>query len=237
MPCENYREALIEAAAADSAPSTELRSHLDACASCRAAFTEEQQLFAAIDTGVRLTANAEVPPSFLQRLSARLEAAPSSQRRWTSLLVYAAASAAIVVTVFIAARPRHAINDAEAKQVLRAPIPETPVRPAGEHVAGSRNTVTAIRSYRVPQPRDSHSPGSVTSTGLEVIVPPDEREAFVRFVSTRKERGDVAIAVVAPAAGHEDAPLSVEPLLIAKLEVTPLEQLESSAPDNTQEEQ
>ena len=97
--------------------------------------------------------------------------------------------------------------------------------------------MTAIRSQRVPKRRDSHSQDSVTSTGLEVIVPPDEREAFVRFVSTRKDRGDVVIAVVAPGSGQEDSLLTMEPLLIAKLEVTPLEQLESSAPDNAQEEQ
>ena len=72
MPCENYREALTEAAAADAVPSGELRSHLDACASCRVAFTEEQQLFAAIDTGVRASANAEVPASLLPRVRVQL---------------------------------------------------------------------------------------------------------------------------------------------------------------------
>src|SRR5277367_1821229 len=73
MPCENYREALTEAAAADAVPSGELRSHLDACASCRTAFTEEQQLFAAIDTGLRASANSDVPATFLPRVRANLE--------------------------------------------------------------------------------------------------------------------------------------------------------------------
>ena len=94
MPCENHREALTEAAATGSAPSRKVRSHLDICASCREAFTEEQQLFAAIDTGLRARASTDVPPTFLPRVRASLENASGSERRWMPFLIFAAASAA-----------------------------------------------------------------------------------------------------------------------------------------------
>jgi len=228
---------LIEAAAAGGASSGELRSHLDACHVCHAAFTEERQLFAAIDTGLRANANAEVPTSFLPQVRARLEDAPEADRRWTPFLIFATGSAAIALTLFIASRPRQATNDNQAKQTLGVPFSETPAKPVSEEVVGSRNTAVAIGARRAPQRRDSNSVSSASSAGLEVIVPADERESFARFVSARQERSDVAIAVVAPATGHEDASISVEPLMITKLEVTPLELLESGAPDSAQEEQ
>jgi hypothetical protein len=235
--CEDYRVSLMDAAAADSATSHELSSHLVACASCRTAFAEEKQLFAAIDTGLRANANAEVPTSFLPRVRARLEDAPEAERRWTPFLIFAAASAAIALTLFIASRPRQAIDNNEASQKLSAPSRETPETPVRREATGKPFIVASDGSRHTLRRRIATQGSSGASTRLEVIVPPDEREAFVRFVSTRQERSDVAIAVVAPAAGHEDASISVEPLMIAKLEVTPLEQLESGAPDSAQEEE
>jgi len=237
MPCENYREALIEAAASGAAPSRELRSHLDACASCRATFTEELQLFAAVDTGVHAAANAELPPSFLPRVRGSLEGVSASQRRWMPFLIFAAASAAIVLTVFIAARPRHATNDAQAKQILAAPPGERPAIPDVLEVTGTPAVTTPLRSNHVQQRKNSLSPSSATSTQLEVLVPPDEREAFARFISSQLERTDVAIAVVATASDNKDRPLSVEPLEIAELEVKRLESLITEVPDGTEEKQ
>lgn len=237
MPCEHYREALIDAAAVDSEPSRELRTHLDACASCRAAITEERQLFAVIDTGLRATANAEVPHSFLPLVRASLEDVSASQRRWTPFLIFAAASAAIVLTVFIATRPRHARNDTQAKQILTAPSGERPANPDGVEVTGTLAVTTPLRVHHLQQRKNSTAPSSAASTQLEVLVPPDEREAFARFISSQLERTDVAIAVVATASDNKDRPLSVEPLEIAELEVKRLESLMSEVPDGTEEKQ
>lgn len=234
--CEDYRTALTDAAAASVQPSPELRSHLDACASCRTVFTQELQLFSAIDTGLRATANSEVPPSFLPGVRASLENASASQRRWVPFLIFAAATAAIVLTVFIAARPRHAINDNQAKQILAVPSREKSVT-LDREVAGTPAVVTSLRSHHVQQRRESTSPSSASSSQLEVIVPPDEREAFARFISTQQKRSDVVIAVVTTAPANKDKPLSVEPLEIAELEVTALESQMSEVPDGTEEKQ
>jgi len=236
MPCENYREALIEAAAADSAPSGELRSHLDACASCRAAFTEELQLFAAIDTGVCATANAEVPHSFLPHVRASLEIVSASQRRWTPFLIFASAGAAIVLTVFIAARPRRAINDSQSKQILEARSGEKPTTPDRGGAIRSPAIVVSDGSHQTVQRRNSLPINSASSSQLEVIVPADEREAFARFVHAQQEQSDVVVAVVAAALDEEDKPPIMKPLLIAKLVVRPLEPLDGEATDGTEEE-
>ena len=235
MPCENYREALTEAAATDSAPSRDLRLHLDACASCRASFTEELQLFAAIDTGVRAAVNADVPPTFLPRVRANLENASASQSRWTPFLIFAAASAAIVLTVSMATRPRHEIKETQARQNFSAQPGEEPVTSARSGASGTPAIAASSHSYRAAPRRNSAQVNSVSSTQPEVLVPSEEREAFARFISSRQERTEVVIAIVVPAREDKDKLLSVKPLEIAELEVTPLEALASEVPDGTEE--
>jgi hypothetical protein len=237
MPCENYREALTEAAATDSAPSRELRSHLAACASCRAAFTEQQHLFAAIDTGLRASANTDVPPSFLPRVRASLEKISDLQRRWTPFLIFAAASAAIVLMVFIATRPRHAMSDTQARQVFSAPPREKPETSARSEANGTRAIAASSHSYRAEPLRNSPPANSASSSQFEVLVPPEEREALARFISLQPERTELVIAVVAPARDDKDMLLNVKPLEIAELAVAPLEVLASEVPDGEEEKQ
>jgi hypothetical protein len=237
MPCENYREALTEAAATDSAPSRELRSHLGACASCRAAFTAEQHLFAAIDAGLRARANTDVPPTFLPRVRASLERVSASQRRWTPFLVFAAASAAIVLMLFIATRPRHGVSDAQARQIFSAPPREKPETSARSEASGTRAIVASSHSRRAEPLRNSPPANSASSSQFEVLVPPEEREALARFISLQPERTEVVIAVVAPVRDDKDTLLSVKPLEIAELAVTPLEALASEVPDGEEEKQ
>ena len=120
MPCRHYKEALIEAAAKGSHPHGDLRAHLDACASCRAAFDQEQALFASIDAGLHATANAEVPASLLPRVRARLDEVSAPRRIWvTNWLVLA--SAAVIVFALFAARA-----------VWRPNIVQKPVETAGK---------------------------------------------------------------------------------------------------------
>jgi hypothetical protein len=236
MPCENYREALTEAAATDSPPSRELRLHLDACVSCRSAFSEELQLFAAIDTGLR-AANADVPPTFLPRVRASLENASASQSRLAPFLIFAAASAAIVLMVFIAARPRQEIKDTQARQIFSVPPRENPEINARSEASGTPAIAASSHSYRAAPRRNSTPPNSASSTRLEVLVPPQEREGLARFISSQQERSDVVVALVAPAQDHKDMLLSVKPLEIAELEVLPLASPESEVPDGTEEKQ
>ena len=99
MPCENYREALTEAAATNAAPPRELHSHLNACPSCRAAFAEERQLFAAVDAGLRAHANADVPASLLPGVRAKLNERSIPRRSWIPAFAAVAAAAALVIGI------------------------------------------------------------------------------------------------------------------------------------------
>jgi hypothetical protein len=68
-------------------------------------------------------------------------------------------------------------------------------------------------------------------------VPPDEREAFAKFINSQQKRTGMVIALVAPPRDDKDKLLSVKSLEIAELEVTPLESLTSEVPDGTEEKQ
>ena len=110
MPCQPYKGALIEAAASGAELQGDLRAHLDACASCRAAFEREQSLFTSIDSGLRVTANAEMPGSLLPHLRARLDEAAAPRGGWVTNR-FALASAAVMIVTFFAARAVWRTND------------------------------------------------------------------------------------------------------------------------------
>jgi hypothetical protein len=103
MPCKQYKDALIEAAASGTELQGDLRAHLAGCADCRAAFEQERSLFASIDAGLHVAANAEVPVSLLPRVRARLDAGSAPRRIWAANWLVLASAAALFV-VFSAAR-------------------------------------------------------------------------------------------------------------------------------------
>ena len=223
MPCEHYQNALIEAAASGTVPQGELRAHLAACAACRTAFAQEQSLFSSMDDGIRAAANSEVPASLLPRVRARLadEAVPRS--RWTQPLIFAAASVALAFATFLVARPHHVKPDSQAKQTPQIPVRETPATNARGQDSGPAIAIVSSNVNNSGAPGRSTLLRPVASSQPEVLVPPDEREAFFSFVSTVQQHGDVAAALLAPSPKKQDGLVTVEPLQIAVLEVTPLE--------------
>jgi anti-sigma factor RsiW len=221
MPCEHYKDALIEAAATGAGPQGELRAHLAACTSCRAAFEQEQSLFTAIDSGLHATANDEAPPSFLPRVRAGLdEVAVAPPPRWLQPLVFASAGVALAFVVFLIARPYHATPENVVRQgPVFAPTAITPGTNAnpGKIPAAAAETAStgANPSHRM---RNSTFFHPVASSNPEVLVPPDEREAFARFVVALRGRGEVALALVTPTVQTKEESPSIEPLQIKLLD-------------------
>jgi anti-sigma factor RsiW len=239
MPCKHYKEALIEAAAGGLDPRGELRAHLDACAPCRAAFEQEQSLFASIDAGLHVAANAEVPPSLLPRLRARMGEAAAPQRRWFQPWVFAAASVALVLAIFLFARPHHSRPDDndQAKQTPQIPIRGAPATNAGPQNSGPPAQIVSSSANNSRARVHSTLLGPVASSQPEVLVPPDEREAFSSFVAVLGERRELALALVTPAPQTKDESASLEPLQINGLEIKPLAATGSEQSDGAKQEQ
>lgn len=229
MPCQRYKDALIEAAASGAAPSGELRTHLAGCASCLAAFAQEQSLFAAMDAGLRMTVNAEVPPSLLPRVSAGLDQVSVAPRvRWLQPLVFASGSVALILMVFLMTHPHRPMPEGTAKHgpILQAPVtPRTDTSP--ENAPPANTKIASIRANHSHTAGNSTILHSAASSNPEVLVPPDEREAYARFVATLKERSGVVVTLRAHASEKRDALVSADSLQIPDIEIKPLEGAEA----------
>ena len=228
MPCENYREALTEAAAADSAPSSELSSHLDGCASCRAAFAEERQLFAAVDAGLRASANAEVPASLLPRVRAKLNELAVPRRSWIPAFAAIAAAAAIVIgIVFVRGVGRRVPEQgpqmaAAARSVVP---PETKTVPVA---------VPHVETSAPPSKGRLHRPLRIAPVApveeVAVLIPAGQKQAIDALL-TSVQLGEVKADVLL--AERPDEPLQaleVSPLAISPIEVKPLADVGAESP-------
>jgi hypothetical protein len=235
MPCKHYKEALIEAAASGAEPQGDLRAHLAGCADCRAVFQQEQSLFASINVGLHVAANAEVPPSLLPRVRARLDDAIAPRSHWFQPWIFAAASVALALAIFLFARPHRSGPDSQAKQTPQIPASETPVRNARPQISDPATQIVSSNSNN-SQGRDrSTLLRTVASSQPEVLVPPDEREALARFIVVLQERREVAVALVTPAMPTKTDSAGVERLQINGLEIKLLEELQTEASDGAEQ--
>ncbi|MGB2622555.1 MAG: hypothetical protein WA857_14365 [Candidatus Acidiferrum sp.] len=231
MPCENYREALIEAAAVDSAPSRELRSHLDACASCRAAFSEEQQLFAAIDTGLRATANGEVPASLFPRVRAQLIERPASRRSWIPAFAGVGIAAALVVALVLAHRPARNGSVANPQAVPQAqnapPVRNQPVTSAAVRVP-AEIARTARKRARVAAAKTAPA-RDAEGVEAEVLIPAGQKHAMDVLLA-RLQKGEMrGDALLAEKPKEPLKTLEVSPLDISPIEIKQLPEVETNS--------
>jgi hypothetical protein len=200
MPCEQYKDALIEAALSGGALPAAPQSHVESCCACRQVLIEERALSAAIESGVREVTNAQLPSAFLAHVRARLAEAPVQQcpgvLAWG--VGFTVAASLLVIGVGLSLRGHkenaHVVSvDSPAlsvKQEKRAipPVPTPVLRPP----PSDRKRLT------------KSSTGHVQRADPEVLVPPDEREAFARFVADLNADRSVAVALVSPLAERPD---------------------------------
>jgi hypothetical protein len=181
MPCQHYKDALIEAAAGGAAAQGDLRVHLDACASCRAAFEQEQSLFASIDAGLRVTANADVAASFLPSVRARLDEESTAYRVWR-LSWFVLASAAVMIVAFFAARTVWRTNVTEKPVENAGKVDAKPsqnqnpsLAPAAKSNSPSQRQLAIVKSFPSPETL-------VRGKALpEVLVPRDQEVLLAEY--------------------------------------------------------
>jgi len=190
MSCEEYQEALIDLVAENDKPAGDLRVHLAGCDFCRAHLERQQSLVASIDSAIRQIASAPLPPALIHRFEARLARQtppkPASYFNWI-YVVAALATAALLLVL-----PRLRTHDANQQGTVS--------------VAVQQRTGTQSEGVAPPMPRRAapritrHKPTSQLPkpSEPEVLVPPDERIAFERFLSDLNGREDLAIALVKP---------------------------------------
>jgi hypothetical protein len=186
MPCQHYKDTLIEAAASGAEPLGDLLAHLARCADCRSAFEQEESLFASIDAGLHFAANAEVPASLLPRVRARLDEESFPRSSWiTNWLVLA--SAAVVVVALFAVRAVWRTNVVQKSveitgntsvppQLTSSPKKQSPVvvAPAEKNSSSQRQFAIA----KTPPAQETLVSGK---TMPEVLVPRDQESLLAEY--------------------------------------------------------
>ncbi len=222
MNCGSAQHEIIDAmATGESELRAELHQHVRECTACRAFLANQVSLASAIDSYLRLVANEPAHPSLLPRVRARLEQEAAPRERIVSWQ-FVAFAAAVVLLIAIGLRTLrpHTITrvpEAAAQVAPESPIVNLPVSSQAEEPAPQTFRVAAAaRKASVP----AHS------SDTEVLVLPEEQQAFRRFVSHISQDQGSAKALLA-GAPDEDAPVEIALLTITNVEVKPLEGTDS----------
>jgi hypothetical protein len=224
MSCERHKKALRDAAAwGETLPSDAVRQHLESCEECQEFLAREQTLFASIDATLRRTANPELPHSFLARAGEHISRVPQANPYWRP--AFGLAAVLLVVSFAVATHFRHGVPG-NAGRVLQGPEIATqnvghpdkrvPLKEYSRHLPG-----TQTQQNRIINHADS------VSAQPEVLVPPDERQAFERFVAdTQADQGFMMAFLTdakEPFVWNKNPALQLQPLEVHRLEVTALE--------------
>ncbi len=216
MPCEHYQDALVAAAATGANPQGELRSHLVACADCRATLEQEVSLFVAIDSNLIGVANSKTPPSLLPRVRAAIAESPAPTRAWLPGYAFAAVTAAVVLTIFFALRPHQPgpINQANQAPPARQPLapsasPESPL---------TASTLAAAANHQASRPRTSAPAQHIHPPQPEVIVPADQDVLLAGYADEWRTRKHPPLQAEA-SIGAILVPLELAPIQIDHLDV------------------
>lgn len=193
MTCDKYENALLLAAASDGALDAKLARHLERCSTCRVTLRSERELFSRIDSALRAQVNEDPRPGFLTQLRLRfskaLTARPRSNRAWP---VAGAALAPILIAVLyplLNARQSGVHGNLETPTIRVAQS----ARVTQSAHAGEDSAVRSHHHSKRPALR------SVVRREPEILVPPDEQQAFAQFVACVARRDAMAQAVVTPA--------------------------------------
>jgi len=225
--CEDYRVLLIDAAAADSAPSYELRSHLDACVSCSTAFAEEKQLFAAIDTGLHVSANAEVPPSLFPRVRVQLNEEPVPLH-W--FRIGAVAAAAVVLVAAIVFARGFARGPAQFRRDVNSIAQNVPPIPSQAASPADTPAEMADRTAKIEPLQPVRNVRAIQAEELKVLIPEGQKRAIdVLLASVRQGKARENVLIPEEEEGSLKEP-EVVPLVISPIELRPLADVSAESP-------
>jgi hypothetical protein len=217
MPCEKYREALIDAAAGE-APSAKLKAHLDSCPACRATFAAEQQLFAALDSGVGAAVNRQAPAVLLPRVRSRLDDQGISGFSWIKVGAAFATAALVLMSAIFVRRlhsekrePLAAVNAVGPR--TKNPVSTSPLVQPKKHAI---EPVTA----KVNHPRAAAAPKRAEETA--VLVPAGQKEAVDKLLVALSTGTVNSATLVAEKNAQSSANGELLPLVVPEMQIPPL---------------
>jgi hypothetical protein len=228
MGCQRYQSWITDEALGALAENREreLLSHASECAACSAALDRSRVLHQAIALGMAETVSAEPSPELTARVRQRIsQTTEPAHSRLAALFPVVAGALALAALLAFWLRPQQAPPRPPGAATQSREIATTGQTP-------SQPTATIKRS---PAELSRHSRGELTATNLslgrpektapaiEVLVPPGEWQAVVKFAATLNSAGLVRTQFRANIEEVRN-PLEVKPLDFPSLEVTRLEE-------------
>jgi hypothetical protein len=212
MPCDKYKNALIEAAASGVVLANVLREHVNTCAHCASILAGERTLFAAVDAELRKAANAKVRSSFVAGVKANLATETVPTRNPIPGWAFVCATGALALAAAFLSLPRAAHDKTRTETTVVAS--KVPTGAGGElGLAPERKTHYAARAFKALERQNvstrSHEP--------EVLIQPEEEEFLKRFFAAARNPARDVRAIVTDE--HEIVP---KPQVIARIEVKDL---------------
>lgn len=221
MKCETFQANVIELLAGEEREMPrELREHSAACPACREFSTGKADLLAAIDASMREFVNQPVPSS-LYRVAAPLPEPTSGGRLSDGMPLWLAGLAvvsALLLIGFLGLRNSSSpVLRSSPQEVVSAAKPPSLLAHTRitEHTAPSIHA-KGTKSSKLLLPK-SEGPSS------EIIVLPEERQAFAQFVTAVSQDREIALALTHPAPPEVVSPIEIALLRIEDIEVKPLE--------------
>jgi len=221
MACDRYREALADVAAGAPVPAA-VEAHLASCEACRMEVEELRQALSLVDGEMAGLLAAEPSPELAVRIRQAV-AEPDAAPAWRFGWLWPAAAVAATVAVALAVWPGRGLPPSPPA------VPEALTEPARPEPA----TLTAEVKTPVGSPTDPPSlrrPRAPRAEVFpEVLVPPGEAEALLRFAAhlqTRTVSPDSLLVADLSAALPEPKGVEIQPL-----EIVPLDPAEASGTD------
>jgi AhpD family alkylhydroperoxidase len=222
MNCKQCKESVLELLATGSTQiPLEVSDHQQTCRACADFHEAQARLFRSADAGLSAMVNQAVPPSLLPGVWARLRQEPVSGRgrisHWSFAVVTAVAFLAVSVG-YVRHRLENHLKSPEVGMVVSLSTSNS--LPSAKT---SRMPVIASSNQKHRRASSVASPLVASETIPEVIVLPEERQAFARFVAEIPEEQEVALALTQPAPAPEEVPVQIALLQIDSLQLRPLE--------------
>lgn len=233
MPCERYRDALTDVAAGRPAP-VDLEGHLASCGDCRSQLAALRAALAGADAELAGLLAAEPSPELavrIRRAVAESEASPAWRLGW----LWPATAVAATLLVALAVALGRGTGPAPVPRVAEdARPPQSAFAARGEEPAGEPLVPAVAAQPPTPVPpaaslRPRRAGRSVIPAGPEVLVPPGEAEALLRFAAHLQTRG---VSPESLLVADLSAPLpELDAMEIQPLEIVPLDPAETSGTD------
>jgi len=249
MACPKYEEQLTEAAlvlipgsleiwSADADVDGDLTRHLQGCASCRAALDGRRALLARIDRGVTAMVSAEPPAALISRVRQQIAEAQvphgARWRQWAGAGIGLAAAAALALVLLArpGVRTPHPSGADQGSNAPSAPLgtlrndqQQRATAAVGAAASIPRSRLAVEKRHGVAADRVALHNANLSEARapeFEVIVPPGQREAIVRFADALRMRSidEAELVTSSKGDGAGPPPLELKPLKIQLLDGT-----------------